>query len=202
MKKSATNQRIGEDNPPVAEKIIRVANELFYQQGFQATGINEVIEKSAVAKASFYHHFPSKYDLYLACLERQKSGRIWFVEGAIAVAKTPLDKFLAPIDSLEKWMKDCDFRGCGFSHALAEFTGKKDPLHNPGISFYHYLQDCFLTLATNLVATGEKQYKKLNCDQISEQYLAIFVGAIQIAALQKNKHALTMAAIQVRELLD
>ena len=35
------------------ERILATASELFYQQGFRATGVNEVIKQSGVAKATF-----------------------------------------------------------------------------------------------------------------------------------------------------
>jgi AcrR family transcriptional regulator len=52
----------------VKERILRKAKELFYVQGVHNTGINQIIDESRVAKASFYHHFPSKDDLISECL--------------------------------------------------------------------------------------------------------------------------------------
>ena len=43
--------------------------ELFSQRGIQAVGVDELIEKAGVAKATLYRHFPSKDDLVLAFLE-------------------------------------------------------------------------------------------------------------------------------------
>lgn len=54
---------------PVKERIIFKALELFYIQGVHNTGINQIIDESGVAKASFYQYFPSKDDLILACIE-------------------------------------------------------------------------------------------------------------------------------------
>lgn len=54
---------------PVKERIIRTATRLFYLQGLKDTGINQIIDESHVAKASFYQYFPSKSDLVLTCLD-------------------------------------------------------------------------------------------------------------------------------------
>jgi AcrR family transcriptional regulator len=40
--------------------ILSTAGQLFAQRGYELVGINEIIEKSGVAKATFYAHFKSK----------------------------------------------------------------------------------------------------------------------------------------------
>jgi len=59
-----TDKKIG-----VRERILRTAMELFYVQGIQNTGINQIIEEAGIAKGSLYRHFASKNDLIRACLE-------------------------------------------------------------------------------------------------------------------------------------
>src|SRR3990170_8711751 len=45
------------------DRIIDTALRLFYEQGYLATGINQIIAESQVAKATFYSHFSSKENL-------------------------------------------------------------------------------------------------------------------------------------------
>ena len=52
----------------VRDRILQTAMKLFYSQGMKSTGINQIIEESNAAKASFYHHFPSKRDLIKECV--------------------------------------------------------------------------------------------------------------------------------------
>ena len=47
------------------ERILDTAARLFYAQGYNSTGINQVIKEANVAKASLYQHFPSKEDLLI-----------------------------------------------------------------------------------------------------------------------------------------
>lgn len=44
-------------------KIVSAAWELFYAQGYDDTTIEEIVEKSATSRGSFYHYFRSKDDL-------------------------------------------------------------------------------------------------------------------------------------------
>jgi len=82
-----------------AERILDVASDLFYRQGYRATGINEVIKESGVAKATFYNHFPTKDDLCYAYLEgvrvREKAyvdGLKFHIAGAVSAAVSGWDQ--------------------------------------------------------------------------------------------------------------
>lgn len=82
-------------NNDVQERILHTAYRLFYQNGYRATGINQIIEEAKVAKASFYHHFKSKEDLAIAYLELR--GKIFFksvVEEIDRLAERPIDKLV------------------------------------------------------------------------------------------------------------
>ena len=51
------------------DRILETASRLFYTQGYNNTGINQLIKAAKVAKASFYEYFPSKEDLLLEYLK-------------------------------------------------------------------------------------------------------------------------------------
>ena len=54
MKKSANNTK---------SKIVSAAWQLFYEQGFDSTTVDEIIKLSGTSKGSFYHYFDSKDSL-------------------------------------------------------------------------------------------------------------------------------------------
>ncbi|WP_394803531.1 TetR/AcrR family transcriptional regulator [Niabella hibiscisoli] len=60
------------------ERIVDQASILFHQQGYNSTGINQIIQEANVAKASFYQHFKSKDDLCVEFLNRRHV--YWFDE--------------------------------------------------------------------------------------------------------------------------
>ena len=51
------------------ERLLAAADELFYAEGVQSVGIDRVIERAGVAKASLYSTFGSKEELVRAYLE-------------------------------------------------------------------------------------------------------------------------------------
>ena len=53
------------------ERILEVADRLFYQEGVRATGTEKIMSVAEVAKATFYRHFESKDALVLAYLKNR-----------------------------------------------------------------------------------------------------------------------------------
>lgn len=54
--------------PSAAQAILRAAEHLFSDKGFDAASVNEIARKARVSKANVFHHFGCKRDLYLAVL--------------------------------------------------------------------------------------------------------------------------------------
>lgn len=59
------NSSRGEDT---RSKILHTALELFSKNGYDATSVAEICQKAEVSKGAFYHHFPSKQDLFMALM--------------------------------------------------------------------------------------------------------------------------------------
>ena len=57
---------------PARQRILDTAYELFSHRGIRAVGVEEVISRADIAKATLYRHFRSKDDLVLAFLEQRE----------------------------------------------------------------------------------------------------------------------------------
>jgi TetR/AcrR family transcriptional regulator, transcriptional repressor for nem operon len=56
-------------HPKTRQRIIEAALYLFWFQGYTATGVAEILKRSAANAGSFYHFFKTKEELLLAVLE-------------------------------------------------------------------------------------------------------------------------------------
>ena len=52
------------------DELLSAAMELFWEKGYTATGINDVLARSKVSAGSMYHHFKSKEKLLMGVLDR------------------------------------------------------------------------------------------------------------------------------------
>jgi AcrR family transcriptional regulator len=105
------------------ERILDVASELFYEHGVRGVGVDTVIARSGVAKATLYHHFPSKDTLVLAYLGRTDT--IWrgkLTECAEAAGPDPAAQLVGAFDALRMACGRDGYRGCAFINTAAEST--------------------------------------------------------------------------------
>lgn len=102
------------------ERLLAAANELFYAEGVQTVGIERIIERAGVAKASLYNLFGSKEELvaaYLALRHGQTTSRL---AEAIDRVDDPREKIMAVFDAQAKLFEQADFNGCAFMAASTE----------------------------------------------------------------------------------
>lgn len=112
------------------ERILDAAVMLFYEHGFHAIGLDQILEEVGVTKTTFYNHFPSKDDLIVAALDDRDQHDMEALEEELARrGGGPRDRILAVFEILDQWLRDPDFKGCLFINAGAQFPNPNDPIH-------------------------------------------------------------------------
>jgi AcrR family transcriptional regulator len=104
------------------ERLLETAYELFSARGVRDVGVDELVERAGVAKATLYRHFSSKDELILAFLqlreERWTMG--WLKEKVRERGGTPEEQLLAVFDLFDEWFREPDYAGCPFIKVLLE----------------------------------------------------------------------------------
>jgi AcrR family transcriptional regulator len=59
---------------PTRDRLVSTAMRLFWEKGYDATSVAEVLERAEVNSGSLYHFFPGKQDLLLAVLGAYQAG--------------------------------------------------------------------------------------------------------------------------------
>jgi AcrR family transcriptional regulator len=130
------------------ERILETSYELFSRRGIRGVGVDEVIDRAGVAKATLYRHFPSKNELVLAFLERRE--QLWtreFVEaGARERGRNPEEQLLAIFDVFDEWFRREDFEACSFIKVLLEM-GAPHPAGEASVRHLETIQSVVRGLA-------------------------------------------------------
>jgi AcrR family transcriptional regulator len=103
------------------ERLLAAADELFYAEGVQSVGIDRVIERAGVAKASLYSTFGSKEELVRAYLDGMHERVLNRARAAVQEAgDDPVERILAVFDAQATRFRRPEFHGCAFVMASAE----------------------------------------------------------------------------------
>lgn len=62
------------------DKILEVAHRLIMVQGFNNTGIGQILQEAGVPKGSFYHYFASKDELGYALIDNYCNMILWYLD--------------------------------------------------------------------------------------------------------------------------
>jgi AcrR family transcriptional regulator len=128
---------VTQGKPGARERILGTAYELFARRGIRDVGVDEVIARAEVAKASLYRHFRSKDELVLAFLElREERWTLAWVEAeARRRGATPEEQLLAIFGLFDEWFHREDFEACSFINVLLEMG----PAHPAGKASVQHL---------------------------------------------------------------
>ena len=119
--------------PPVRQRILDAADELFYAEGIASTGVDAVLERAGVAIGSLYSHFGGKDGLVLAYLQAREDRwrEVWDAE--VERHDDQRERVLAVFDAQTRWLGTtrCD-HGCAHASAIAQL-GDGDPARDAAL---------------------------------------------------------------------
>lgn len=181
------------DPRPARERLLAAAAELFYEEGVNTVGIDRVIERAGVAKASLYDCFGSKDELVRAYLAQRKEARDARITERLKKYGTPRERLLGVFDAMGDIFRDNNFRGCAFIRASAEVRAGSSVKQVCDDS-RAWLRDLFVKLADDAGAR--------NAEGLAEQLLLIYDGAAVAAQMDRNTRAASQARAMAALLLD
>ena len=194
MATKASATKASATKAPVAgsarERLLAAANELFYAEGVHTVGIDRVIERAGVAKASLYNSFGSKDELIKAYLEDRHAVVSRRITNYLERFSTPRERLLGVFEAQGELFAEPGFRGCAFVSASAE---------SPGELVQHAADDYrgwVRGLLTDLARAAGAPAPEL----LGRQLHLIYDGA-SLAARMDHDPAVSMAARAAAEVL-
>jgi len=175
------------------DRLLAAATELFYEEGVNTVGIDRVIERAGVAKASLYNTFGSKEELIRQYLDARHEARRGRIEKGLARYKTPRDKLLGMFDLLGELFADPRFHGCAFMRASAE--ARQGTLVQAAVERSRaWLRSLFVELARDAGSP--------HAERLAQQLVVIYDGATVTAQMEHEPHIAREAKLMAAALLD
>lgn len=131
---------------PAGRRILAAGEELFYDLGITAVGVDLIAEHSGVTKRTLYNQFGSKDQLVAACLTERDQRWRSLVRATVDACDTPAEAVTAPFEAQRTW-SGTNTRGCAFINALAELPDPSHPAHRIAANQKLWLLNLFEELA-------------------------------------------------------
>ncbi|GAA3642765.1 TetR/AcrR family transcriptional regulator [Nonomuraea antimicrobica] len=135
---------------PARDRVLETAGRLFYAEGIHSVGVDRIIAAAGVAKATFYHHFPSKDELVRAYVTAQSAAQRAMVEEMRA--EPSRDRLRAIFAFMCEFGSGPGYRGCAFLNTAAEYPDPAHPVRLAVAEHRRWIRDLFRDL---LAADGD-----------------------------------------------
>ena len=176
------------------ERLLAAANELFYEEGVHTVGIDRVIERAGVAKASLYSTFGSKEELVRAYLQARAEERQRRIAMVIAKHDDARARILALYEYLGERTADPAYRGCAFINATAEGPRENTKVSQVCNDSRGWLRGLFIELARDAGARDP--------ELLGRQLVMLYDGAAVAASMERDLGAAARARAMASDLLD
>ena len=179
--------------PPARERLLTAADELFYREGVQTVGIDRIISRAGVAKASLYSNFGSKEELVRAYLESRHARTTERISRALTRFRTPRERLLGVFDAQGEQFTDPAFNGCAFVMASAEAPAG-GAVERAAEAYRDWVRTLFTTLA--------REAGVADPDALARQLHLLYDGAGLSARMDHDPSAATTARSAAAALFD
>jgi AcrR family transcriptional regulator len=160
--------------PSARERLLAAADELFYAEGVHTVGIDRIIERAGVAKASLYSSFGSKEALVRAYLEGRHEIRRKRLLAGLERFDNPRDRLLGVFDVLAELTATPGFRGCAFYNASAESVAEGGAVEQVSNANRAWTRGLFTELARDAGVS--------DAAGLADQLMLLYDGAFATAA--------------------
>src|ERR1700693_4580067 len=176
------------------DRLLAAADELFYAEGVHVVGVDRIVQRAGVTKASLYNTFGSKDELVRIYLENHFRRRQSRIAQILAAHNTPRERLLAVFAEVEGLLAGSAFRGCRFISAAAE-SRPGDAGEVVAEKYRAWLWSLFTDLARAVGASDPKQ--------VGRQLFLLYEGAAVAARMDQDRGAAAKAVRSaVQALLD
>jgi AcrR family transcriptional regulator len=139
------------------QRLVDAARELFWSQGYEATGLKDILAKAGANSGSLYYFFKTKEDLLLAVLD-------WYVDNlhsevmspAFALTDDPIERVFSVLDGYARLLRATHCTGgCPIGNLALELANPSDAVREKITrnlaNWCRAIESCFDDAADRLV---------------------------------------------------
>ena len=177
--------------------IIEIASELFYKNGYNSTGINEIIKESGIAKATLYSHFKSKEDLLLVYLDVKDAELIKHIQVFCNSKPQGNKRLIAVLEFLVSFFNQDNFNGCWCIRSIAEVSKENERVRLKIKSN----KEKFRNFLRQLVIENKPTWSAIKQEQLGNQLYLLYEGALTESHIHNAEWPIETSILMLKDKL-
>ncbi len=168
------------------EKLLESATHLFFEEGYDATSVNDICKHAGVSKGSFYHYFETKQVLFLTLMENWSSKVMQSILSQPIPTKSDLKEVLVELPGQFNFAFAAIPRGFPI---LVDFWRQAmgDPaIWKLAVEPYRYFTGFFMRLVETGKADGSIR-KDVDSEVLARLLVAVAMGYMLEATFDQDK---------------
>lgn len=154
------------------------ASKLFWEKGYEATSLDDLISVMGIQKGSFYHSFGSKKLLFIETIKLYEKISFEEYEKLLKETENPIELIKAFFLHCADSPKSEHLKGCFAGNTLAELTGIDEELTRNAKEYLKKLENIFFEQIS--IAQNNKTIKNKTEPKILARYLLNLWNGINI----------------------
>lgn len=181
----------------IKNHIIKTASDLFYNKGYNLTGINEIISEAGIAKATLYNHFKSKEDICVSYLNYKNDSFFILIKDFISSKEKGKSRVIAILEFLQLFYNDKQFNGCWCINTISE-------LPKDNMKVRSEIQKHKKELLTFIEATilDNLQLEKSEATSLSKHVYLLYESAVAESYLHRDDWPIKSAIILCNKIVS
>ena len=183
------------------ERILEIAEQLFHERGYGATGVATVLRAAGVRSGSLYHFFRGKEALLLGVLQRHLTLlRVRVFEPVERTTDDPLERVFALLQLYMRNLESSGFTlGCPVGNLALEVT---DTIPTARVPIDRYFDTWSSEVQRWLEAAGGRLPADVDRLALARMVLAVMEGGVMQARAHRALGPFTAAVGQFRGYLE
>lgn len=177
------------------QRLLDVAQNLFWSCGYEGTSIELIAERSHVANGSLYGAYDSKLGLFLKVFERYCDQRVELVQNVISDHTGSFEE--AVINYLDQIVRDCtsedERRGCLMLNSIGELAARYPEVVVVAARTIERMENVVAARVAQSVASGEIDVPEDRINPLGAHVVMVSQGLIQLSRVG-------VPALRLREL--
>lgn len=173
------------------KEVLNKAMELFWEKGFHATSIQDLVSHLGINRASLYDTFGGKEELFNTAFQHYRSTNSNFIQTLFESEKSVKKGFKKLFDkAIEETLTDTGRKGCFVVNTTTEMIPGDSSIHSVLMQNKEMAEQLFISYIQTGIDSGEIDASK-NPKSIGRMLFTLYNGLRVVGKVDSNQRKLT-----------